>query len=214
MHYHLGRFLRAKGDIDGAIGSAARLKPDDASNRRGLTATERLKALRPQLPALLDGMQEPGSAADAAALATLAETQGRHAAAVRLYAAAFDADPKLAEDQDASHRYDAASSAALAGSGHGRDAPPADVDRAGLRRQALAWLEADLVARAERLRLASPKDAVESRNELVKWRYDLDLAPIREAAFLDKLPEAERAQWRAFWAEVNRVLRAEPAARP
>jgi hypothetical protein len=56
-------------------------------------------------------------------------------------------EPGLAEDLNAQHRYNAARAAALAGCGAGEDAAHlTDSDRAGLRKQALDWLRADLEA--------------------------------------------------------------------
>src|SRR4051795_1891588 len=64
-----------------------------------------------------------------------------HHAAARFYEQAFAADPKLATKRDALHRYYAACAAALCGCGEGKEAVKlSDMERAGLRRQALAWL--------------------------------------------------------------------------
>ena len=41
---------------------------------------------------------------------------------------------------------------------------------------------------------------------LTHWQKDPDLAGVREAAMLDKLPAAERDDWKKLWAEVE-VLR-------
>jgi hypothetical protein len=38
------------------------------------------------------------------------------------------------------------------------------------------------------------------------WQTDPDLAGLREAATLAKLPEAERKRCRQFWAEVTQLL--------
>ena len=76
----------------------------------------------------------------------------RHVAAARLYADAFTADPKLADDLKAGHRYNAACSAALAAAGQGTDADKLDdQEHRRLRQQALAWLRADLEQWAKRL---------------------------------------------------------------
>ena len=58
------------------------------------------------------------------ALATMCQqpTKKRDAAAARLYADAFAAEPKLAADLQQQHRYNAACSAALAAAGEGEDA--------------------------------------------------------------------------------------------
>ena len=41
---------------------------------------------------------------------------------------------------------------------------------------------------------------------LQHWQADPDLAGVRDADALAKLPEAERAAWRSLWAEVDALL--------
>ena len=43
---------------------------------------------------------------------------------------------------------------------------------------------------------------------LQHWQADTDLAGVRDADALAKLPEAERGAWRALWAEVDALLEA------
>ncbi|CAN5916676.1 hypothetical protein BH23PLA1_BH23PLA1_33860 [soil metagenome] len=38
------------------------------------------------------------------------------------------------------------------------------------------------------------------------WQQDSDLAGVREPDALAALPEPERAEWQALWAEVDRLL--------
>jgi len=64
----------------------------------------------------------------------------------------FSADPKLAADLQAAHRYHAAQCAALAGCGKGQEAAgQSAAERARLRGQALEWLRADLPHKVQRL---------------------------------------------------------------
>ena len=46
------------------------------------------------------------------------------------------------------------------------------------------------------------------------WRRDHDLAAIRDAASLAKLPEAERKDWLALWDEVEARIRKADEAKP
>ena len=39
-----------------------------------------------------------------------------------------------------------------------------------------------------------------------RFRVDSDLASVRDAAALEKLPEAERAEWKKLWADVQTLL--------
>jgi hypothetical protein len=42
------------------------------------------------------------------------------------------------------------------------------------------------------------------------WREDPDLAGVRDADALDKLPEGERGEWRKLWADVDALLQNTP----
>ena len=42
---------------------------------------------------------------------------------------------------------------------------------------------------------------------LARWREDPDLAGLRDADALERLPPAERQEWRALWQEVADLLR-------
>src|SRR5207244_644501 len=71
-------------------------------------------------------------------LATVCERKRLNAAAARFSAEAFTADPKLADDLHAQHRYNAARAAAQAGAGRGEDAAKLDdAAKAKFRGQAL-----------------------------------------------------------------------------
>jgi hypothetical protein len=109
----------------------------------------------------------------------------------------------LLDDLDAGHRYNAACAAALAGCAKGKDDPaPDDASRARLLKQALDWLKADLDAWKRRPGAEAPR----VEQALNHWRADADLAGVRDAEALAKLPEEERAVWKALWAEVDEAL--------
>lgn len=103
-------------------------------------------------------------------------------------------------------RYNAACAAALAAAGQDQDDPHSeDVAKAEYRREARHWLEAEL-----RTWKQVATDAPGSRARIVRillhWKKDADLAGIRSASAIDKLPEAERTEWRAFWNDVDMML--------
>src|SRR5262249_61507251 len=79
-----------------------------------LAAAKRLAALEKRLPGLLTGADRFADNGERLEVCELCRRQGRFAAAARLAAAAFAADPKLADDLKAGHRYHAAGYAALA----------------------------------------------------------------------------------------------------
>jgi thiol-disulfide isomerase/thioredoxin len=130
--------------------------------------------------------------------------QRRHAAAAQLYADAFTADPQLADDLNAGHRYSAACSAALAAAGQGTDAGQRDDQtHSRLRQQALAWLRADLDAWNRLLDQGSDQARVARVTKALQpWMVDIDLARVRGPDALALLPQAERPGWQKFWQDV------------
>ena len=108
---------------------------------------EQFLALDQKLAAILDGTAKLGNNTERLALAQFCQQPYKklNATSCRFYTEAFANDPKLAEDMQHWHRYNAACTAALAGCGQGNDiAQLDDKERARLRKQALAWLRADL----------------------------------------------------------------------
>jgi hypothetical protein len=132
--------------------------------------------------------------------------KGLYASAARLYAEAFGAKPEAADDTRAGHRYAAAGSAARAGAGEGKDRPAADKAlRAGLRRQALGWLRAELVAVSRQLGSGRAGRAF-VQHTLRRWQRDPNLAALRDAAATARLPAEEQAACKKLWAEVASLL--------
>jgi eukaryotic-like serine/threonine-protein kinase len=162
----------------------------------------------PSLPAFLEGKHQPRDNGERLALAGACRYRGRRAAEAGLLEAAFAADPKLADDPKAGLRYRAAGAAAVAGCGGGADgAALGEPERARWRRQAVAWLRLDLAAWTKRLEAAQPADRAEVQKVLARWRDDPDLAGLRNADALERLPPAERKECQALWQEVAALLR-------
>jgi hypothetical protein len=183
-----------------------------AEAKRELTAfrdTDRATpALDARLAAIARGQQQPRSQADRLRLGRRAVDKGLYATAARLRGDALRADPTLADDRNAWHRYEAACAAAMAGDGRGRDEPaPDEAARANLRAQARGWLEAELAGRTKLAASARPEERTAAARPLAIWTSDPELAPVRDPRALERLPEAERAAWRALWAEVDGLLR-------
>src|SRR5689334_13942472 len=125
-----------------------KLEPKDAKVLNNLAEAERLAAVQGKLAALLKGDFKPSTNDERLRLSELCLIKKLHRTAAGLYADAFAADPKLAADLTAGHRYDAACCAALAAAGQGEDAAKLDdKERARLRKQALEWLRAHLALR-------------------------------------------------------------------
>jgi hypothetical protein len=95
----------------------------------------------------------------------------------------------------------------LAAFGKGIDKPPLDQEaKASWRRQALAWLKADLAYWSKQAETGLPETKARVRQTLEHWKADRDLASLREPDALAKLPQGERKDWQAFWAEVSSLL--------
>jgi hypothetical protein len=98
--------------------------------------------------------------------------------------------------------------AALAASGHGKDAGKlGDKERARLRKQALDWLRADLALRSKQLESGQATDRAGVQRDLKHWQEDRDFAGIRDKEALEKLPEEERKAFTQLWADVAALLK-------
>src|SRR5262249_3926848 len=148
-------------------------------------------------------------AAERLDLAGVCQAKTLHAAAARLYAAAFAVYARLADDLDARHRYYAACEAALAGCGQGKDADKFDAkERARLRGQALGWLRDDLEAWGRLLDKEpdKPRAAARVTEVLQHWLADTDFSGVRGPVALARLPEVERQPWQKLWGDVTDTL--------
>jgi tetratricopeptide (TPR) repeat protein len=217
-HGNLGKLLQEEGRLEEALAEYRRaLKLGDQQAWPRLQACERLRALRARLPDLIAGRDRPADSAERLGFADLCRlpAERRYALAVRLYAEAFGADPKLADDLRAARRFQAAGAAAAAGCGQGQDATHLDEqEEARLRRQALDWLRAELAGWTKQARDDRPQDRVAVQQALRTWQRSADLAGVRDPAALARLPTAEREAWQQLWQEVADVLARAGAARP
>jgi serine/threonine-protein kinase len=162
----------------------------------------------PHIAAFLEGEYWPQDNIERLALLGTCRFKNLNLAAARLYAEAFAADPKLADDPHVSHRYNAARVAALAGCGRGADATDlGEAEGKRWRDQARQWLRRDLAAWKKTLDGNTADARDRGRKTLTNWRGDPDLAGLREPAELDKLSADERTDCLALWDEVGVVLK-------
>jgi hypothetical protein len=70
-----------------------------------------------------------------------------------------------------------------------------------LLRHLLSWLRADLALWGKEAKKATPEARAEVQKMLLHWQKDSGLAGVRDA--VEKLPEAERADWKQMWGEVE-----------
>ncbi len=161
----------------------------------------------PNLTAFLDGAYRPKDPDERLALLAVCRVADRSLAVARAFADAFAADPQLAEAVRDGHRYAAARAAARTGCGRSPDAAGlAEPERVRWREQARTWLQADLAGWAKALD-GDPAGARQVvRQQLTRWRADPEFAGLRESAELAKLPDGERMNYIALWAEVRALL--------
>jgi formylglycine-generating enzyme required for sulfatase activity/WD40 repeat protein len=164
-----------------------------------------LQALAKRFPALLRGEDKPADNAERLDFARIAHDQKNFVFATNLWAEALAADPKLAADRKAQHRYKAARAAALAATGQARDERQPEAAQAKLRGQALDWLKAELTA-WKKLSVSGAEYRPAVWQALVAWQQDGALAGIRDAAALDKLPAEEQKAFNQFWTDVAEIL--------
>src|SRR5262249_20314896 len=111
------------------------------------------------------------------------------------------------EALNAASRFPAARCAALAGCGLGQDgAQLSAASRTRWRKQARAWLRADLAVWTKVLVSGSGAAPELAKNMLTHWQVEPDLAGLREPLALDQLSADERNDWLALWNEVAAVL--------
>jgi tetratricopeptide (TPR) repeat protein len=213
VHRILGELLLHQGKVDEAatrLGKALELNPQDGMALHLRAEAMRLQALLPKLDQLVDGTAEPADNEQRLDLARLCSYRHRFAGAARFYAAALDADPKLADDAKLADRYNAACAAARAGHGDGDGARLGAAERACLRKQAVAWLRADLDAVTKWLAADKVAERQIQLARLSQWKTDTDLASLRDADQVGKLPEDERESLKALWSDLDAALKGNP----
>ncbi len=215
--YALGMKRKAEGKPEEALAAFRRgidgVPPDAVfaqGARKEIRELEATIALAKRWSDVLKGKDRPRDTADRLAFAQLAHDRGQLVAAVRFWAEAFVADPKLGADRDAQRLYHAAHTAVLAAEGKGKDDPPPDDQaKARLRAQAVEWLKADLAAWAKVVESGSDQDRLGLIRALLQWKTEPDFAGIRDPEARKKLPEEEQKAWRTLWASVDTVLKPE-----
>jgi tetratricopeptide (TPR) repeat protein len=218
-HNNLGFALYNKGQLEEAIAEyreVLRIDKDHANAHDKLRKAEHMVRIKARLDRVLEGKDAAKDAAERLEFAQLSvmPNQKRYSTSVRFFREAFEEKPKLADDLNAQHRYNAACAAALAGCGQGKGADKLDVqERARLRQQALDWLRADLKAYRQVLEKSEGKAGPAIAQRMQHWLQDADFAGVRSDESLARLPEAERKQWHKLWQEVE-ALRQRATQRP
>jgi tetratricopeptide (TPR) repeat protein len=218
---NLGLALRDRGYF--AQGLEALRKGHELASRRPnwryhsaawVKQCERLVELDGRLPAILKGEARPASVAEQCEYALVCRYKKRYVTASRLWSDAFKADPDLAANLLAGHRYNAAGAAALAAAGQGEEAAHLDErERTRWWTQALEWLRADLVTVRTALKTGKPEERLQAKRRLRYWQRDPDLAGLRDTAAVPKMPSGEKETYQQLWKEIETLLAESDAAR-
>ena len=140
-------------------------------------------------------------------LALICSDQKRFVASAQYWDWAMEEDRTLGHDRRFQYWFSAACTAVMAASGKGRNEPPPDAaSAAGLRRQAIQWLKADLEIWTRLLASGTSQDRNLVLRAMRQWRKDTDLVAVRDAEGLARLPDAERSEWMALWGEVDALI--------
>jgi serine/threonine protein kinase/tetratricopeptide (TPR) repeat protein len=209
VQYRKGQTTLAQKTLAGAVSAISGNEASAVSGDAWICHILRREAetlILPNLGPFLQGAYRPKDGDECLALSVAIRCRGAYLAGARAFAATFPADPKLADDLNSFLRYYAACLAARAGCGYDQEAHASDDrERARWRTQALDWLRADLAAWTK---LADePKEHDLIRQVLQHWQKDTDLASLRDAAALTKLPPEERAAYESLWADLAALLK-------
>ena len=129
-HVSLGRALLAKGEFQAALSSFRRSQHTSPGSSYRSSATdlireaERMIALNGRLSAILGGDDQPASTYDRIRIARLCQIKQLFATSAQLWDNLFSAEPALAGDLSAGHRFAAACAAAPRPPGKARRAVP------------------------------------------------------------------------------------------
>ena len=165
-------------------------------------------ALEAKLPAYLSGQLQPRDDQERLLLAEVCGTKKFHRTAARLYADAFAADSKLADDLTAEYRFYAICNAVMASAAQSMDgAQPDDKERASFRHQSLDWLRSDLAQWTKLLESGPPESRRAIAQKMNHWKQEPDLASVRDAAALAKLTADEQKAFTQLWADVEALLK-------
>ena len=212
--FALGRALRRRGRYADALAALRRGRELASKNPRpregdveSVETVERLAALAGRIAELKAGRVEPADAGERLAWAQVCAGSGLYSRAADLYAVCLAEDPALTADFRREVRLDAACAAALAvPRPEGRPTALDEAQFAPRRRQAIDWLRADLDAWSANFAADPRLPAADVRRRFARWTEGPELAGLRDRAALAAMPDADRVEWTALWADVRGLL--------
>ncbi|MGP0067204.1 MAG: tetratricopeptide repeat protein [Isosphaeraceae bacterium] len=218
----IAKAFQKKGDYAEALAMIRKVQemrpnlvPDRWHSAAWVAHIERMAARTRPLPISPASSIRPKDPMESLDLALICSEQKRFVASARYWGWALEADPALGDDRRFQYWFSAACTAAMAAAGKGQgEARPDATSSAGLRRLALRWLKVDLKIWTQMLASGSPQARNLVLRAMRQWRKDTDLITVRDAEGLASLPEAERSDWLALWAEVDALIRKAGESKP
>jgi serine/threonine protein kinase len=210
-----GNYARALSVYRSAVESGVKIVPNHFTPPEWFARIEPRVALAARIPAIIKGEDAPKDLGERLELAQMCYDMKRTATAAGFWGEAMELEPSVGESRRPLHRFNAACSAAVSGSGRGRDDPaPDEVAKARFRSLALDWLRLELGWWSRYLESGQPNARPVVLSHMNHWKNYRELAGIRNADALARLPEAERKDWQAFWAEVDALARKSGELKP
>jgi tetratricopeptide (TPR) repeat protein len=209
----LGMILRTQGDFAGSLSMIHKGHELGSAqpawrypSKQWVSQAERFAGLAQRMEGIQNGAEQPGDNAERLTFAQMFYWSKQYATAAQLWSDALVVEPKIAEDRQASYRYNAACAAALAAAQHANDEQPS-TENEKLRNQALAHLQAELEVWDKLLESANENQRALVSHNMNHWRnVDPDLVSVRDPDALARLPKTEREQWNALWARVDKLI--------
>jgi WD40 repeat protein/tetratricopeptide (TPR) repeat protein len=208
----LGVTLLRQGKLEEAathLSKALELDGQDARTIQMHAEVTRLRALLPKLDQYVQGTLKPSDADQRLDLARLCFYRQRFAASARFYADTLS-DPKGTGEPKPGQRYNAACAAARASQGAGDAASLDAAQRSHWRKQAIAWLRAELDAATRDLARSTAAERFWVLRRLQIWKVDADLASLRDADQIRKLPKDEQMLLATLWSDLDNALKGTP----
>jgi serine/threonine protein kinase len=219
-HFLLASALREQGEFAEALRYARSSQElsRDLTSKSGwcyptadlVQVVDQLVRLSPQLSRVLSGAQPIADQAERLAYAELCFQQRQFERAAGFYEEALAKQPDLAASLGTGHWYNAARSAALAGTGAGKEAASlTDGQRGQRRRQGRDWLRAALQQHTQALSRGDLRIRSITVQSLRQWLRDRNWKGLRDEEFLAELSIQEREAWVALWQDVRMLTRKE-----
>jgi len=200
--FNTGSFSAATNEFKAADDLLAKSDPNKQVVGFFLGRCRRATELQELAPDALSGAKMPDAPEDRFVFADILRGQHRCRRAVEICLDLLNSKSIDAIDPLGFNRYDVACIAVQAGCGHDMDvAQMSTQEMADMRREGLLLLRSALEVFNKRATTDVQRRYMAGL--MRGWFRDPDLAGVRNADALEKLPAAERDQWRTFWGDVR-----------